>query len=88
VPQRLRATKTPPVALLGGMAFVKPSLGADPLRLSGLFLSLAHGRQRARTRNVFFEKTHLNVPFEEISHKFLGIIALQYVIIKNTHKKQ
>ena len=57
-PQRLRATKTTPVASLGGMIFVNPSLAADPLRPSGLFLFLAHGRQRARKRNVFFPKNH------------------------------
>jgi len=36
----------------------------------------------------FFQKTLLNVPFEEILDKLMKIIPLQQVIIKNTHKKQ
>jgi len=55
-PQRLRATNATPVASLGGMAFVNPSLAAGPLCPFGLFLFLAHRRQRARKRNVFFQK--------------------------------
>ena len=57
-PQRLWATTATPVASLDGMAVAIPSLAADPHRSSGLFLFLAHGRQRARKRNVFFQKNH------------------------------
>ena len=48
-----RATKATPVAELGVMAFVDPSLTADTNRSLDIFLSLAHSNRRAREGNVF-----------------------------------
>jgi len=70
------------------MAFANPSLAAEAYRPWTSFFSLPMGGRGQGKEMSFFQKTLLNVPFEEILHKLSEITALQQVIRKNAHKKQ
>jgi len=55
-PQRLRVTKTTPVAPLGGMAFANPSLTADAYGPWTYFFSLPMGGRGQGKEMSFFLK--------------------------------
>jgi len=57
-PQRLWPTKTPPVASLGGMVFVKPSLTADAYAHPAYFFSLPMGDRGQGKEMCFSQKNH------------------------------